>query len=480
MQTTQFYIDGKWVDPVQPHEFPVINPATEESVATVSLGGAADVDKAVAAAGRAFETWSRTPIEERAALLRRLIALYEARLDDMAAAITSEMGAPKTLAVSAQAASGLSHLKTYLAELETFSFEHTLSDKAPDDRIIREPIGVCALITPWNWPMNQVCLKVPAAISVGCTVVLKPSEIAPLSSLLFAELIDQAGYPAGVFNLVNGDGPTVGEALSHHRDIQMVSFTGSSRAGASIARAAAETFKRVSLELGGKSPNLIFADTDVQAAATRGARSCFTNSGQSCDAPTRMLVERTAYEAAVEAARTVADQMHPGDPLQEGAHIGPLVSRTQFDKVQTLIQSAIDDGARLVAGGPGRAESFDKGYFVRPTVFADVNPDMRIVREEIFGPVLVVMPFDDEDDAVRLANDTEFGLSSYVQTGCSERAHRLARRIRAGMVRINGASRGPGSPFGGYRHSGNGREGGRWGLEEYLETKAVSGWNRKG
>lgn len=480
MKSTQFYIDGKWVDPVQPRDCAVINPATEAVAATISLGSAADVDKAVAAARRAFATWSVTPLKERCGLLRRLIELYEARIDDMAAAITTEMGAPRTLAVSAQATSGLSHLKTYLDELEAFTFEHTLSDKAPDDRIIREPIGVCALITPWNWPMNQVCLKVPAAIGVGCTVVLKPSEIAPLSSLLFAELIDEAGFPAGVFNLVNGDGPTVGEALSHHPDIQMVSFTGSTRAGAAVARAAADTFKRVSLELGGKSPNIIFSDTDVAAAATRGARSCFTNSGQSCDAPTRMLVERSAYETAVEAARAVAEEMQPADPQQDGSHIGPLVSRAQFDKVQALIEAAIGEGARLVAGGPGRPKTLAKGNFVRPTVFADVTTDMRIAREEVFGPVLVLIPFDDEDEAVRIANDTEYGLSSYIQTGDLDRAHRIARQIRAGMVRINGASRGPGSPFGGYRHSGNGREGGRWGLEEYLETKAVAGWNRGG
>lgn len=480
MKSTQFYIDGKWVDPAIARSCDVISPATELPINSISLGSRTDADRAVAAACRAFKSWSVTPLHERLGLLRRLIEIYEARITDMAAAITSEMGAPRTLALTAQAASGLSHLKTYVAELETFEFEHVLSAKAPDERIIREPIGVCALITPWNWPMNQVCLKVPAAIGVGCTVVLKPSEIAPLSSMLFAEFVDQAGFPAGVFNLVNGEGAVVGEALSLHPGVDMVSFTGSTRGGASVSRAAAETFKRVSLELGGKSPNIIFGDVDVAAAAARGARSCFTNTGQSCDAPTRMLVERQAYAAAIEAARSVAAEMQPGDPLMEGGHIGPLVSRTQYDKVQSLMESAINEGARLIAGGPGRPEGCEKGYFVRPTVFADVGRGMRIGREEVFGPVLVIMPFDSEDEAIEIANDTEFGLSSYIQTSDLDRAQRVARRIRAGMVRINGASRGPGSPFGGYKHSGNGREGGRWGLEEFLETKAVAGWTRPG
>ncbi|WP_036255149.1 MULTISPECIES: aldehyde dehydrogenase family protein [unclassified Mesorhizobium] len=478
MQSTQFYIDGRWVDPEERRLLDVIDPSTELAVAQISLGGAADIDIAVAAARRAFPMWSDVGVQGRIELLRRLIDIYTARIDEMASAISSEMGAPLTLARTAQAASGLSHLKIFLAEFEDFQFEHVLSSQAPDDRIIREPIGVCGLITPWNWPMNQVCLKAAPAMTAGCTVVLKPSEIAPLSSMLFAEFVDRAGYPAGVFNLVNGDGSTAGEALARHGDVDMISFTGSSRAGAVVSRAAADNFKRVALELGGKSPYIIFDDLDVAAAAARCARSCFTNTGQSCDAPTRMLVERSAYERAIEAARVVAAEMQPDDPRKEGGHIGPLVSKTQFDKVQELILAALGEGARLVAGGPGRPASFDKGYFTRPTIFADVTNDMRIAREEVFGPVLAIIPFDDEEEAIRIANDTVYGLSSYVQTGDPLRAQRVARKIRAGVVRLNGASRGPGSPFGGYKHSGIGREGGRWGIEEYLEIKAVAGWSR--
>ncbi|RWP56680.1 MAG: aldehyde dehydrogenase family protein [Mesorhizobium sp.] len=477
MGHTQFFINGKWVDPIQGRQHEVIDPATETVIDRISLGGELDVASAVAAARKAFDTWSRVPHEERIGLLRRLIEIYEARLEEMASAITAEMGAPRTFSLKAQAAAGLSQMKVFLAEFERFEFEHVLGPQAPDDQIIREPIGVCGLITPWNWPMNQVSLKAPPAMTVGCTVVLKPSEMAPLSSMLFAEFVEQAGYPAGVFNLVNGDGAITGEALTRHPDIDMISFTGSARTGAAISRAAADTFKRVTLELGGKSPNIIFDDLDVAAAAARGARGCFSNTGQSCDAPTRMLVHRSSYETAIEAARLVAQEVQPGDPALEGGHIGPLSSRAQFDRVQAFVENAISEGARLIAGGPGRPEQFKSGYFVRPTVFADVTNDMQVAREEVFGPVLVIMPFDDEDEAVRIANDTPYGLSSYIQTGDLERARRVARKIRAGMVRINGAFRGPGSPFGGYRHSGLGREGGRWGIEEFLEIKAVAGWS---
>ncbi|PBB58340.1 MULTISPECIES: aldehyde dehydrogenase family protein [Mesorhizobium] len=477
MRNTQFLINGKWVEPIEGRQHDVINPATETVVGRISLGGAADIGKAVAAAREAFATWSRVPHQERIGLLRRLIEIYEGRLEEMASAITTEMGAPKTLSVTAQAAAGLSHMKVFLTEFEKFEFEHVLGPQAPDEWLIHEPIGVCGLITPWNWPMSQVCLKVPPAITVGCTVVLKPSEMAPLSSMLFAEFIERAGYPAGVFNLVNGDGAIAGQALARHPDIDMVSFTGSTRAGAAISRAASDTFKRVTLELGGKSPNIIFDDLDVASAAARGALRCFSNTGQNCDAPTRMLVHRSGYEAAIEAACRVAQEVQPGDPALEGSHIGPLSSRVQFERVQTFIANAIAAGARLVAGGPGRPEQFKSGYFVRPTVFADVTNDMQIAREEVFGPVLVIIPFDEEDEAIRIANDTPYGLSSYIQTGDLERAQRVAREIRAGMVRINGALRAPGSPFGGYKHSGTGREGGRWGIEEYLELKAVSGWS---
>jgi aldehyde dehydrogenase (NAD+) len=335
---------------------------------------------------------------------------------------------------------------------------------------------VCGLITPWNWPMNQVALKVAPALAAGCTVVLKPSEIAPLSAMLFAEMIDEAGFPAGVFNLVNGDGPTVGEAMSSHPDIDMMSFTGSARAGTAVTKAAADTIKRVTLELGGKGPNIVFADSDIPAAVKRGAIHCFNNTGQSCNAPTRMLVERSAYDEAVQVAAETAENTKVGDPTEEGNHIGPLASEMQFDKVQRLIQTGVEEGARLVAGGVGRPEGFNRGYFVRPTVFADVNNDMTIAREEIFGPVLSIIPFDGEDEAVEIANDTAYGLTGYVQSGDAARANKIARKLRSGMVQLNGAQRAAGSPFGGYRQSGNGREGGKWGLEDFLEVKAVAGW----
>ncbi|SDF50855.1 aldehyde dehydrogenase family protein [Thalassobaculum litoreum] len=476
LRKTDFYIDGAWVPPTTSKDFDVINPADETAFGVISLGSKADVDKAVAAARAAFDGWSKTPLADRIAKVEKLAEVYERRAGEMAEAISTEMGAPMKLATTAQAAAGLGHIKAFIRALKDFKFEHKLRDDTPDEFIIHEAIGVCGLITPWNWPMNQVTLKVVPAVGVGCTVVLKPSEIAPMSSLLFAEFMDEAGFPKGVFNLVNGDGPTVGEAMSRHPDIDMMSFTGSTRAGIAVTQASAETVKRVALELGGKGANIVFADADVAKAVKRGAIHCFNNTGQSCNAPTRMLVERSVYDEAVEVACATAESTAVGLPSEDGNHIGPLVSELQFTKVQDLIQAGIDEGARLVAGGTGRPEGFNRGYFVRPTVFADVNNDMRIAREEIFGPVLSMIPFESEDEAVKISNDTSYGLTDYVQSGDSARTQRVARQLRAGMVVANGAPRAPGSPFGGYKQSGNGREGGQYGLTEFLEVKAVSGW----
>jgi aldehyde dehydrogenase (NAD+) len=476
LKKTEFYIDGKLVPPVTPRDFEVINPADETAFAVVSLGSVDDVDKAVAAARRAFATWGRTTKEERLGYLKALRDIYERRSDEMARAISMEMGAPIRLAKVAQAASGLSHIEAFIRVVEAFEFEHPLSPDTPGERIVHDPIGVCGLITPWNWPMNQVTLKVVPAVAAGCTVILKPSEIAPLSAMLFAEMMDEAGFPAGVFNLVNGDGAGVGEAMSRHPGIDMMSFTGSTRAGIAVTKAAADTVKRVALELGGKSPNIVFGDVDLPKMVKRGAMHCFQNTGQSCDAPTRMLVERSAYDSAVEIAAEAATNCAVGDPAEEGRHIGPLVSQAQFDKVQGLIEAGIAEGARLVAGGPGRPEGFNRGYFVRPTVFADVDNSMKIAREEIFGPVLAMIPFDTEQQAIDIANDTPYGLAAYVQSADQDRARRVAGSLRAGNVQINGTSLSDGSPFGGYKQSGNGREGGKWGLLEFLEIKAISGW----
>ena len=475
LQKSEFYINGQWVAPSSPRNMDVINPSNEEVCAVISLGDQADTDAAVAAARNAFPGWSQTPLEERIALLEKLLEIYVSRMDEMAEAISMEMGAPIALSKAAQAAVGAMHIQNFIKALKNFEFDSPLHDEAPDTRIIREPIGVCALITPWNWPMNQVTLKVIPALGVGCTMVLKPSEVSPLSSLLFAEMIDAAGFPAGVFNLVNGDGVGVGSQLSAHADVDMVSFTGSTRAGTAISKNAADTIKRVSLELGGKGANIIFADAD-EKAVMRGARHCFQNSGQSCNAPTRMLVERSIYEDAVAAATAVAEQTTVDIAETEGRHIGPVVSEVQFNKIQDLIQSGIDQGARLAAGGTGRPEPHNSGYFVKPTVFADVSEDMRIYREEIFGPVLSIIPFDNEEQAVSMANDTVYGLTNYLQTQDSEKARRVARQLRSGMVEMNGAGLGSGSPFGGYKQSGNGREAGEFGVEEFLEVKAVSGW----
>jgi aldehyde dehydrogenase (NAD+) len=475
LRKTDFYIDGKWIAPVVAKELEVINPADEQAFAVISLGSAPDVDKAVSAARKAFTTWSVTSREERLAWLERLLAVYKSRIADMAKAISSEMGAPITMALDEQAASGTGHIKAFIRSLKEFEFERPLNGH-DTVRLAYEPIGVCGLITPWNWPMNQVVLKVVPAIAAGCTVILKPSEIAPISSVIFAEMVDASGLPAGVFNLVNGDGPSVGAAMSAHPGIDMMSFTGSTRAGVAVTKAAADTVKRVSLELGGKSPNIVFADSDVEAAVKRGVEHVFNNTGQSCNAPTRMLVERSVYGKATEIAAETAKATKVGDPSQDGDHMGPLVSEMQFNKVQGLIEQGIKEGARLIAGGTGRPEGFNRGYYVRPTVFADVNNDMVIAREEIFGPVLAMIPFDTEEEAVEIANDTPYGLAAYIQSGDRERIKRVSKQLRAGMVRINGADHAADAPFGGYKQSGIGREGGHFGIEDFLEVKAISGW----
>ena len=475
MNMRNFYIDGAWVAPRDGTDFPVYNPATEEAYATISLGGAADAEAAISVARTAFASWSMTTPAERGEVLRAILAVYEKRAGDMAEAISNEMGAPIDMSLADQAASGRGHLKAFIRALDAFEWQHPLRPGVEGQDLVYEPAGVAGLITPWNWPMNQVVLKVGAALAAGCTMVLKPSEIAPMSSILFSEIMHEAGVPAGVYNMVNGDGVGVGSILSSHPGIDVVSFTGSTRAGILISKAAADTVKTVSLELGGKSPNLVFADTDIDAAVARGTSFCFANTGQSCNAATRMLVERPAYERAVEVAKATAESTLVDLPNKTGDHIGPLVSQAQFEKVQRLIQAGIDEGARLVAGGTGRPEGLNRGWFARPTVFADATPDMTIMREEIFGPVMAMMPFDSEDEAIELANDTPYGLAAYIQTDSAERARRVAGRLRAGMVQVNGASRASGAPFGGYKQSGVGREGGAWGIEEFLEIKTISG-----
>ena len=470
-----FYIDGKWVAPAKARDMAVIDPSTEEVCATISLGDQADTDAAVAAARRAFATWGMTDPAERIVLVEKLLEVYNARAEEMSRAITLEMGAPIDMARSSQTTSGSWHIEGFLRAAREFVWDHPLGDWAPTERTIHEPIGVCALITPWNWPMNQIALKVIPALLAGCTMVLKPSEIAPLSGLLFSEFLHESGVPAGVYNMVNGDGPGVGSQLSAHPDVDMVSFTGSTRAGRLISKAGAETIKRISLELGGKGANIIFADADPKAVK-QGVIRCFRNTGQSCNAPTRMLVERSRYDQAIEEAAETAAKITVGPASEEGRHIGPAVSELQFDKIQALIQKGIDEGARLLAGGTGRPENLNRGYYIRPTVFADVTPEMTIYREEIFGPVLSIMPFEDEEHALAIANDTDYGLTNYVQTGDVQRFRRMARRLRSGMVEGNGTGFAQGSPFGGYKQSGNGREGGTFGLHEFLEVKAVSGW----
>ena len=471
-----FYINGAWVKPNSSEEIKVIDPATEENCAVITLGNKVDVDIAVNAAKDAFESWAFSSKEERIGLLEKLYENYKKRWADIAEAITLEMGAPKDFATKLQAGTGASHIKSFIRYLKNFEFEKPLGDHAPNQRLIYEPKGVCALITPWNWPMNQVCLKVMPAIAAGCTMVLKPSELAPLSSMILAEIIDEVKFPKGVFNLVNGDGATTGDALTSHPDINMISFTGSTRAGALISQNAAKDFKRVSLELGGKGANIIFNDADPEAIE-RGALRCFRNSGQSCNAPTRMLVEKSMYEEAIERLKKYSESFEVGDPKKEGEHIGPVISETQYNKIQTLIQKGIDEGAKLVAGGTGKPDGLDKGYFVKPTVFADVNNDMEVARTEIFGPVLSVIPFETEEDAIKIANDTTYGLTNYIQTQDSQKVQRVARKLRSGMVDVNGAGIAVDAPFGGFKHSGIGREAGEHGLEEFLEVKAVGGWS---
>ena len=475
LEKRDFYINGQWVAPIDGTDHHVIDPSTEEPTAVISLGGTKDAEAAIAAAKAAFPAWMATPVEDRIALVEKLIDIYQTRGEDLAQAMSSEMGAPLDMARSQQVGAGIWHLKNFVRAAKSFDFIKPLGDHAPNDRIIHEPVGVAALITPWNWPMNQITLKVGAAAIAGCTMVLKPSEESPLNAMIFAEMMDEAGFPPGVFNLVNGDGPGVGTVLSGHPDVDMVSFTGSSRAGRLISKNAADTLKRVHLELGGKGANVIFDDADDKAVK-RGVLHMMNNTGQSCNAPSRMLVQRSKYDAAVEEAAAVANKVTVGPASEEGRHIGPVVNEVQWTKIQDLIQKGIDEGAKLVAGGTGRPEGFNKGYYVRPTVFADVTNDMTIAREEIFGPVLSIIPFETEEEAVQIANDTPYGLTNYVQTQDGARLNRMAQALRSGMVEMNGTSRAAGSPFGGMKQSGNGREGGVWGLEDFLEVKAVSGW----
>jgi aldehyde dehydrogenase (NAD+) len=468
----QFYIDGQWVEPARAHDFAVINPATEQPIATISLGGAADVDRAVAAAKRAFQSYSETSPDQRLKLLRRIIEIYQSKIDEMADTISREMGAPSALARKAQAPAGLAHLLEIVKVLEHFKFEELKGSTL----MRKEPIGVCGLITPWNWPMNQIVCKVAPALAAGCTMVLKPSEMAPLSAYLFAQILHEAAVPPGVFNLVNGDGPTVGAAIAAHPDVAMVSFTGSTRAGVAVAVAAAPTVKKVTQELGGKSANIILEDADFESAVKQGVQECFRNTGQSCNAPTRMLVPRSKVAEAAAIAQRTAEATRVGDPFAEGTSVGPLASKAQFDKVQRLIGKGIEEGAKLVAGGPGRPDGLATGYFVKPTVFADVRHEMTIAREEIFGPVLCIIPYENEEDAIRIANDTPYGLSGFVTSANRERAVRVAKRIRSGNVHVNGARVDFGGCFGGYKQSGNGREWGEAGLEEFLELKAIFGY----
>ena len=471
-----FYIDGKWVSPIEPRNYKVIDPSNEEPCAEISFAGKKDVDKAVSAAKKAFETWAFTKKEERLELLEKLYVIYKKRWNEMANAISLEMGAPIKFSTELQTATAANHIKAFKNILKDFNFEKNLGDEKNNQKLLYEPKGVCALITPWNWPMNQVALKVMPALASGCTVVLKPSEIAPLSSMLLAEMIDEAKFPSGVFNLINGDGAITGDALTSHPDINMISFTGSTRAGALISQNAAKDFKRISLELGGKGANIIFKDADSEAVA-RGVLRCFRNSGQACNAPTRMLVEKSIYNETVKKVKELANNTKVDSPKKDGNHIGPVVSEVQFNKIQTLIQKGIDEGAKLVAGGTGKPKGLEKGYYVKPTVFADVNNQMQIARTEIFGPVLSIIPFENENEAISIANDTPYGLTNYIQTQDKEKVQRVARKLRSGMVDVNGVGIAADSPFGGYKHSGIGREAGTEGLIEFLEIKTVGGWN---
>lgn len=469
----KFYIDGSWVEAGDRPSLEVINPATEDVAGTIALGTVDDVDRAVKAARQAYGAFSESSREDRVALLEEVIAAYKVRYDEITDAITEEMGAPLAFARKAQAAMGIAHFKAARKILQSYEFEEDLGTT----RLLKEPVGVCGFITPWNWPINQIVCKVAPALAAGCTMVLKPSEMAPFSAALLAEVLHDAGVPKGVFNLVNGDGPTVGAAISSHPEVDMVSFTGSTRAGIAVAQAAAPTIKRVALELGGKSANIILDDADLVRSVVSGVRQCMGNSGQSCNAPTRMLVPAAKHEHAISAAREAAEKIRVGNPRLEETTMGPVVSAAQWEQVQSFIQKGIDEGAAVVAGGPGRPAGLTSGYYVRPTVFAGVTPDMTIAREEIFGPVLAIMPYGSEDEAVQIANNSRYGLSGYVQSGDLERARKVARLLRTGMVHINGAPPDPMAPFGGYKQSGNGREWGVHGFEEFLELKAVMGYS---
>ncbi|MDB9926794.1 aldehyde dehydrogenase family protein [Hyphomicrobiales bacterium] len=472
-ECVQFYINGEWVDPVNPQHLDVINPATEDSIGKIAMGNSEDVDKAVAAAKNAFESFSQTSKEERLALMAKILEVYQTRYDEIAETISSEMGAPLWLSKAAQAATGAGHFATFMGVLKNYNFEE---DKGTT-RLRKEPVGVCGFITPWNWPINQIACKVAPALAAGCTMVLKPSEISPLNAVIFTEVLHEAGVPAGVFNLVNGDGMNVGEAMSSHPDIDMMSFTGSTRAGIAVAKASADTVKRVAQELGGKSANIILDDADFNKSVSGGVGSVFTNSGQSCNAPTRMLVPADRQDEAVAIAKATAEATIVGNPADVApGGMGPVVSEVQFNKIQGLIEKGIEEGATLVAGGPGKPEGLNAGYFVKPTVFSDVSNDMTIAREEIFGPVISILPYKDEDEAISIANDTEYGLSGYV-SGSQERAQKVAEKIRSGNVHVNGAGPDFSAPFGGYKKSGNGREWGELGFEEFLEIKAILGYN---
>ena len=466
----KFYINGEWVDSISSNTFSVINPATEAQIGAISLGGKKDVDMAVTAANNAFKIFSKSNKEERLKLLRKLRQITSERYEDLAQAISKEMGAPITMSRNAQTDAAIGHLDGFIVALEELEERFILKN---GDILIREPIGVCGLITPWNWPINQIALKVIPVLASGCTCVLKPSEHTPLSAMIYAEMIHEAGYPPGVFNLINGDGPTVGSALSKHPDIEMMSFTGSTRAGICVTHDAADTIKRVTLELGGKSPNLVFGDCELKEQVTAAINECMFNTGQSCDAPTRLLVEQSCYDEVISLAKEVGNTIAVGDPSLEGEHLGPLFDKIQYDRVQTLIAAGIEEGANLLVGGTGKPMGFETGWYVKPTIFSDVSREMRIAKEEIFGPVLVIIPFQDEEEAINIANDTPYGLAAYLQTGCPERAERVASQLRAGAVHINGGEFNYGTPFGGYKQSGNGREGGAMGLEDYLETKTL-------
>ncbi|MBB4101994.1 aldehyde dehydrogenase family protein [Allorhizobium borbori] len=469
----KFYIDGAWVAPSGTDVIDVIDPSTEEVYTQIAAGNAADVEKAIAAAKTAFPIFSQWPKADRLALLKRILAEYEARIDDLGAAISQEMGAPLAFAKSSQAGSGYAHIKATIEALEAFEF----TEQRGKTMVVREPIGVCALITPWNWPLNQITCKVAPAIATGCTMILKPSEVAPISGIIFAEIMHAAGVPKGVFNLVNGTGPDVGQVMSGHPDVDMVSFTGSTRAGIIVAKTAADTVKRVSQELGGKSPNIILRDADFEYSVKKGVTDCFSNTGQSCNAPTRMLVPAERHDEALGYAKVAAESLKVGNPLDPQTNLGPVVSKIQFNKIQALIEKGIEEGATLVAGGPGRPDGLNRGYYIRPTVFGGVNNQMTIAREEIFGPVIAILPYESEEEAIEIANDTVYGLASYVHSKDRAHARQVASRLRTGNVYINFPDWDTAAPFGGYKQSGNGREYADWGIHDFLEIKGVCGWD---